>query len=74
MSRSRVAAWLMVGLTACSSQRRPSAETKPDPDPDPGPTLEIPYPLLSDYDLFEGDLANLKPTTGVLPYQVIAPL
>ncbi len=64
----------MVGLTACSSQRRPSGETKPDPDPDPGPTLEIPYPLLSDYDLFEGDLANLKPTTGVLPYQVIAPL
>jgi len=40
----------------------------------PGPPLEIPYPLLSDYGLFEGELANLKPAAGVLPYDVMAPL
>ena len=32
---------------------------------------EMPYSHLSDYNFFEGDIANLKPVYGVLPYDLI---
>lgn len=35
---------------------------------------EIPYAVLSDYEFFEGDMAELQPAEGVLPYTVVAPL
>ncbi len=35
---------------------------------------EIPYSHLSDYNFFEGDIANLQPVYGVLPYDLINPL
>lgn len=35
---------------------------------------QVPYPVLSEYHFFEGDMADLKPVTGVLPYDLITPL
>ncbi|MEZ4816776.1 MAG: Ig-like domain-containing protein [Flavobacteriaceae bacterium] len=34
----------------------------------------VPYPTLSEYNFFEGDLANHEPVYGVLPYDLITPL
>ncbi|MEZ4857406.1 MAG: Ig-like domain-containing protein [Flavobacteriaceae bacterium] len=34
----------------------------------------VPYPKLSDYNFFEGDLANQEPVYGVLPYEPISTL
>lgn len=35
---------------------------------------EVPYPKLSDYHFFEGDLKNQIPSYGVLPYKPISEL
>ncbi|MBL4683148.1 MAG: hypothetical protein JKY37_01050 [Nannocystaceae bacterium] len=35
---------------------------------------EIPYALLSDYEFFDGPMAQMVPAQGVLPYTVAAPL
>lgn len=35
---------------------------------------ETPHPVLSDYNFFEGDLKDLNPTFGVVPYDLITPL
>jgi uncharacterized repeat protein (TIGR03806 family) len=35
---------------------------------------EVPYTNLSTYNFFEGNLADLNPVAGVLPYDVITPL
>ncbi len=49
----------------------------------PGPTpispvvfdpAQVPYPNLSMYNFFQGDMAELEPVHGVLPYDVITPL
>lgn len=34
----------------------------------------LPYPVLSDYNFFQGDMADMQPVEGVLPYSVITPL
>ncbi|TBV28357.1 hypothetical protein DMZ43_04775 [Meridianimaribacter sp. CL38] len=34
----------------------------------------VPYQTLSEYNFFEGDLSNLNPVYGVLPYDLISPL
>ena len=34
----------------------------------------MPYANLSDYNFFEGDLKNLNPVYGVVPYELINPL
>ena len=34
----------------------------------------MPYPSLSDYNFFEGDMKDLNPVYGVLPYDLISPL
>ena len=35
---------------------------------------DLPHALLSDYNLFKGDMANLEPQKGVIPYDLITPL
>ena len=35
---------------------------------------QVPYPKLSDYKFFEGDLKNQKPSYGVIPYKPISEL
>ena len=42
----------------------------------PRPLLggELPYETLSEYGFFVGEMAAMEPTTGVVPYQVAAPL
>jgi len=35
---------------------------------------EVPYPKLTDYNFFEGTLADQLPVSGVLPYELISPL
>ncbi|MEN0006225.1 MAG: SO2930 family diheme c-type cytochrome [Bacteroidota bacterium] len=35
---------------------------------------QVPYPRLSDYAFFEGNMATLDGNTGVLPYELITPL
>ena len=34
----------------------------------------MPYDTLSEYNFFSGDMANLEPTYGVLPYDLLTPL
>lgn len=34
----------------------------------------MPYPLLSDYGFFKGDIKNLEPADGVIPYDLNTPL
>ena len=36
--------------------------------------LQVPYPTLSEYGFFNDTLSDLKPTTGVLPYEPISSL
>ena len=36
--------------------------------------LQVPYPTLSEYGFFNDTLSELKPTTGVLPYEPISSL
>ncbi len=46
-----------------------------DPVPDPKTNMaEMPYDNLSDYNIFEGDMTNLSPTEGVIPYELNTPL
>ncbi len=35
---------------------------------------EVPYPVLSTYNFYQGPMADLLPVAGVLPYEVITPL
>jgi len=35
---------------------------------------QVPYPKLTDYNFFEGDLADQEPVYGVLPFEPITPL
>jgi len=45
----------------------PSLEVVYNPD-------ELPYPILSDYNFFQGNLKDLEPVPGVLPYNLNSPL
>ncbi len=47
--------------------------TKDPPRPELDLSL-LPYPTLSEYGFFVGDLKELSPTTGVLPYELNSPL
>jgi uncharacterized repeat protein (TIGR03806 family) len=47
--------------------------TKQEPNP-PVPVASIPYETLSEYKFFTGDLANIAPAPGVIPYDVVSPL
>ncbi len=57
-------------LLGCSSDPQPEPEA-------PRPVIDLaqlPYPTLSDYGFFVGDMVQGDPAPGVLPYSVAAPL
>ncbi|RYJ45794.1 hypothetical protein [Flavobacterium beibuense] len=60
-------------ITAFSSCGKDDAEEYSE-IPDPSPVVlnleAVPYPKLSDYNFFEGDIKNLKPVKGVIPYDL----
>ncbi len=60
-STTGFAAALAAVLSACSGSG----------DAGPG---QIPYDRLSDYGFFDGDLRDLEPAPGVVPYRVVSPL
>ncbi len=50
-------------------------EPEPEPETDAPPACpELPCELLSEYGFFEGDLRDVQPAAGVVPYAPIAPL
>ncbi|MEZ4450813.1 MAG: SO2930 family diheme c-type cytochrome [Nannocystaceae bacterium] len=56
-----------------------AAATCTTTDPCAGPTRcpatgELPFPVLSDYDFFQGSMVEEVPKDGVIPYTVVAPL
>ncbi|WP_338732340.1 SO2930 family diheme c-type cytochrome [Mangrovimonas cancribranchiae] len=63
-------------LFSCSSDNNDYIE-KPQ-DEQTSPVVfdidNVPYQNLSDYHFFEGDISNLQPVYGVLPYNLINPL
>lgn len=79
---------LLVGVLACGGEEgdeTPSASPSPTPaevtptaTPTPVPGVnfegEMPYSLLSEYHFYQGDMAELSPVPGVLPYAVVSPL
>ena len=54
-------------LSGCGSE--PQKQVDPPP-----PAASIPYETLSEYNFFDGPLANIEPRTGVVPYTVVSPL
>jgi len=68
-------------LTALTfSCRKDKTEIPTDPPIPPNPTgvsvdlSQVPYPKLSDYRFFEGDMKDQNPAEGVLIYEPITPL
>ena len=76
------AACLLFGsvlLFSCTKDDEPTLPDNPHPvDPVDTTTTspvvfdpaEVPYPNLSDYNFYEGPLADMKPVEGVLPYEL----
>jgi uncharacterized repeat protein (TIGR03806 family) len=69
----------IVGITACSDDNQKPEEEEyepipPTPEPPTSPVVldlsQVPYPKLSDYVFFEGQMKNQQPSLGVLPYDV----
>ncbi len=50
------------------------SEPAKQPPPPPPPPPSIPYETLSEYGLFAGNLSDLTPAAGVIPYDVASPL
>jgi len=76
-----IAITLAAGTGCSADQDEPEPEPEPEPEVDPceGPTRcvaegELPLPRLSDYDFFQGELADFVPKDGVVPYTVASPL
>lgn len=71
----------MLAMCSPDDDNGPGSDT---PAPDPIDTLNaspvvfepgsVPYPNLSDYHFFEGDMAILEPASGLIPYDLITPL
>ncbi len=63
-------------LFSCTKDDEPELPVDPDPvDPEiESPVVfdpaEVPYPSLSDYNFYEGNLADMAPVAGVLPYEL----
>lgn len=69
-----VLALIMAAFISCSKD-----EEVPPSTPTPGSPVvfdldAVPYQHLSDYHFFEGNMADMRPAAGVLPYEVITPL
>lgn len=71
-------AFIALALVACKPDDDQPEEPDPTPPASQSPVVfdpaEVPYQTLSEYNFFEGDLANLEPVYGVLPYDLITPL
>jgi uncharacterized repeat protein (TIGR03806 family) len=68
---------LMISIWACKKDKPDDDVITPPPPSQPGVVLnlnEVPYTNLSQYQFFTGDLKELEPNNGVLPYDVITPL
>lgn len=59
---------LAASLVGCGGE-----PTKQQPDP-PAPPATIPYETLSEYKFFAGNMADIVPASGVIPYEVVSPL
>ncbi len=77
-----VMALLLLAVWACKKDN-PEEPSTPSPSTPPPPPVEgavvfdvneVPYPSLADYAFFTGDMHELSPNHGVLPYDVITPL
>ncbi|MBA3985053.1 MAG: hypothetical protein H0X63_00375 [Flavobacteriales bacterium] len=64
--------------TICDNLSNCATETVTVTVMDPSPVNinlnQVPYPTLSEYNFYEGNMANLQPVFGVLPYELITPL
>lgn len=74
-----IVALILLGLWACKKDEPdiPAPSPQPTQPTEDGVVLnlnEIPYLNLSDYQFFVGDMRDLEPNEGVLPYDVITPL
>lgn len=68
---------LRLGLVLAGATALACGEDPQQAPPPPRPTVDLatlPYETLSEYGFFVGELVDEVPTTGVLPYQVVAPL
>ncbi len=66
---------LLIFLFICHACGNKDDDTEPPVIIDPKDQVsEMPYEKLSDYNLFTGDLKNLEPAEGVLPYELNTPL
>jgi hypothetical protein len=66
------AVFILVSLVffSCSEDDGDNEYVIPDPEsPVVVDLSQVPYPKLSDYNFFEGDMKLLQPALGVLPYQ-----
>lgn len=68
-----VIALIIIGLWACKKDK-PEDPIIPTGEEVTVDLSAVPYPNLSDYQFFTGDLHELTPNSGVLPYDVITPL
>ncbi|SMC52628.1 hypothetical protein [Moheibacter sediminis] len=66
---------ILFTIVGCSSDNDgPIDETPTEVSPVIFDINAVPYPKLSDYNFFKGNLANLDPVYGVLPYEPISSL
>lgn len=79
-TRTSVVVSLLLGVVIAFVSCRKEQSASPTPpmaDPE-SPVVfepsELPYPTLSEYRFFQGELRALLPAAGVLPYGVITPL
>lgn len=62
-------------LFSCKKDKPEIPDIPPPPDTGVSVDLsQVPYPNLSDYRFFEGEMKNQNPVSGVLPYEPITPL
>ncbi len=65
-------------MWSCSGDDNYQPVTMDDPIVEESPVVfnidSVPYQTLSEYNFFDGDLSNLEPVYGVLPYDLISPL
>lgn len=66
---------LIITLSSCGSDDGYTPIPEPEPEPEPtSPVVvdlnAVPYSKLSDYKFYSGDMKNLEPALGVLPYDL----